>query len=621
MKRTAEEVFGNDWGKYNGSSNRNGVGATLSFPLENRGSIAPSNRSSYQVQPATNSSYAAGSSQKFKKSERAGRPPAVSPGGPTSKYLDINLYRPSMRNEAPTVSIDDGTLNGMQRLVVESVLSGYSTFFSGPAGSGKSHVLNDILRLNDQGDVTSKRRIIVTATTGIAACNVGGVTIHSWSGIGFGENSQSAMAARVMGNRFAKKRWNECDVLIIDEVSMLPAKLLDDLSYVASRVRNDRRIFGGIQVVLCGDFFQLPPVNLANNSFAFEAECWPKMIKTSICLEEIFRQGGDSELISILNEARVAELSERSIKALRQHCQSSKGKYSAHSKDSQDGVSDSPAAKPTLLECRNAAVDRHNQREITKLSGETQIYESRDHAISKSYESQLKHCQAPEKLSLKAGATVILLKNVDPENGLVNGVRGVVVDFRLHSKPRELSREYKRMKLPVVRFDPIRKGQNEADDIEPTIVLPAEWTNKVGDNTVSSRHQIPLKLGYALTVHKSQGMTIPHLVVNLSDTFEYGQGYVALSRATSLRTLLLIGFSQTCFRAHPKVKQFYSMLEGKEPLHSHIASCPSNISRITPPGHSGMTKPVITTEQRQRMEENRQRAIEIRRKKQLHSNC
>ena len=144
--------------------------------------------------------------------------------------------------------------------------------------------------------------------------------------------------------------------------------------------------------------------------------------------------------------------------------------------------------------------------------------------------------------------------------------------------------------------------------LDGTIILPAEWTNKVGENIVSSRYQIPLRLGYALTVHKSQGMTIPHLVVNLSDTFEYGQGYVALSRATSLRKLLLIGFTESCFRAHPKVKEFYSMLEGKRP---------ESVSVITPPNHSTVaSKPGITQEQRRRMEENRQRAIEIRRKKQ-----
>jgi len=619
MKRTSDQVFGNDWGKYNAHSSGNTISTTVPLSRQNRHTIAPSNRFPNQTPAPTSSTYGSGgSSQRFQNSERT--PITVSPDT-SSKHLDAKLYRPSMRNEAPTVSIDDGTLNAEQRLVVESVLSGYSTFFTGPAGSGKSHILDNILRLNDLGDIAPTRRIVVTATTGIAACNVGGVTIHSWSGIGLGGGSRSNMAAKVMGNRYAKQRWKECDVLIIDEISMLPGNLLDDLSYVASRVRNDRREFGGLQIVLTGDFFQLPPVKIEKTSFAFEAECWPKIIKTSICLKEIFRQGGDSELITILNEARIAELSPRSIDALKRHCQNSRGKYSLQSKKIQDGNSGAQVAKPTLLECRNAAVDRHNQRELSILSGETILYKSRDRAMTKSYEAQLKHCQAPEMLSLKVGATVILLKNIDPEKGLVNGVRGVVEDFRLHSKPSELPREYKRMELPVVRFDPIRKCHNESEKIDASIVLPSEWTNKIGADIVSSRHQIPLRLGYALTVHKSQGMTIPHLVVNLSDTFEYGQGYVALSRATSLRTLLLIGFSETCFRAHPKVKQFYSMLDGKEPSHSNTVSYPSSITHMETPNHSIQSKIVITAEQRQRMEENRQRAIEIRRQKQQRSDC
>jgi ATP-dependent DNA helicase PIF1 len=153
---------------------------------------------------------------------------------------------------------------------VESVLSGYSTFFTGPAGSGKSHILSTILRANNEGigittpttGRTKKKKIVVTATTGVAACNIGGITIHSFAGIGVGSGSYEEMAQRVMSNEYSKQRWRECDILIIDEISMLGSSFLDKLNFIACRARNDRRPFGGVQLVVCGDFYQLPPVEL-----------------------------------------------------------------------------------------------------------------------------------------------------------------------------------------------------------------------------------------------------------------------------------------------------------------------------------------------------------------------
>ena len=169
-------------------------------------------------------------------------------------------------NVAPTITVTlpnelRSTLNSEQCQVVESVLSGYSTFFTGPAGSGKSHILSTILRANTEG-IIARKKIVVTATTGVAACNVGGITIHSFAGIGVGSGSYEEMAKRVMGNEYTKQRWRECDILIIDEISMLGSSFLDKLNFIACRVRNDRRPFGGVQLVVCGDFYQLPPVEL-----------------------------------------------------------------------------------------------------------------------------------------------------------------------------------------------------------------------------------------------------------------------------------------------------------------------------------------------------------------------
>jgi len=492
---------------------------------------------------------------------------------------DVSLFQnedflKSLLNPPPiTVKLPSNlrsTLNDEQCRVVESILSGHSTFFTGPAGSGKSHVLSTLLNANADG-IGGKhggqpRKIIVTATTGVAACNVGGITIHSFGGVGAGSGSMADMAKRVMGNEYTKQRWREVDVLVIDEVSMMAASFLDKLSFIASRARNDRRPFGGVQLVVCGDFFQLPPVELSKDGFAFEAKCWSEVIKCSVLLTQVFRQRGDQTLMNILDEARIGELSAKSAEVLRRHSVLPAAAFAKRSGEEEQ-------IKPTLLECRNREVDKANQREMDKLPGDVCSFASRDRGMNDTYKAQLKHCQAPATLELKIGAQVMLLKNVDLEKGLANGSRGVVVRFQRPHNQSDLPTGFKKMEFPVVRFDSIRAvgkdssidGDGSSEDDNEFVIHPEEWTNKMGDQTVSSRVQIPLRPAWSISVHKSQGMTIPNLTVNLAGVFEYGQAYVALSRATELSLLTLRGFSEKAFRAHPKVKEFYRLLNGGAP--------------------------------------------------------
>jgi len=239
---------------------------------------------------------------------------------------------------------------------------------------------------------------------------------------------------------------------------------------------------------------------------------------------------------------------------------------------------------PTLLECRNKQVDKANEVEMSKLSGEVVSFKSRDRAITDHHKNNLKHCQAPERLDLKVGAQVMLLKNIDLDRGLANGSRGVVVRFQRPKSERyakkyetkvpindscrpysEIPTGFKKMDFPVVRFNsvkPVGKEKSDEESISASVasesdnefvIHPEEWSNKMGDQTISSRVQIPLRLAWSISVHKSQGMTIPNLTVNLQGVFEYGQAYVALSRATELKLLTLRGFNERCFRAHPKV--------------------------------------------------------------------
>jgi len=372
--------------------------------------------------------------------------------GSASNNYNIPLFSnpeflASLKNPPPiTVTLPKdlrSTLNDEQTRVVESVLSGHSTFFTGPAGSGKSHVLSTLLKANKAGiggKNGKQRKIVVTATTGVAACNVGGVTIHSFSGVGAGNGSLAELAKRVMGNEYSKDRWREVDILVIDEISMMAGSFLDKLNFVASRARNDRRPFGGVQLVVCGDFFQLPPIDLSKQGFAFESECWPEVIKCSVLLKQVFRQRGDTTLIDILNEARIGELSRQSVEVLRRHSTLPSAAFGGKLDENEE-----EKIIPTLLECKNKEVDKANEREMNKLEGEIVTYNSRDRAVSDGHQKQLKHCAAPQVLKLKVGAQVMLLKNLDLEKGLANGSRGVVVRFQRPKSQADVHSAFKNM--------------------------------------------------------------------------------------------------------------------------------------------------------------------------------
>lgn len=524
-------------------------------------------------------------------------------------------------------------LNQEQRLIVESVIfGGFNVFFTGPAGTGKSKVLNSILRMNQMGN--RPKKVVISATTGIAACAVGGITVHSFAGVGIGSEPVEKLQKKVASNEYAKERWKKCQMLVIDEISMMEGLFLDKLDAIAKQVRGNKKPFGGIQLVMCGDFFQLPPIAKGKaKSFAFNGRCWCDLVDKSVLLTKIYRQNSDPTLVKILNEARVGELSSESWNTLKNHMNNPPVQTNQLAQPAQ-GPAPPPSSLVTLpvcftkLECKNVDVDAANEKELSKLDGNCHHYKSDDNAKATHLLDTLKYCQAPSDLYLKEGAQVMLLKNLDPERELVNGSRGVVTKFvhwseaKREDKDLTLPQGWRQdTKLPVVEFT----GINSNTSVK-IIVTPKRWENMDGDACKSSRAQLPLRLAWSLSVHKSQGMTISKLEVSLEGVFEYGQAYVALSRATCMNGLVIKNINRNGFIVSPDVKEFYNVLEkvageqegSKRMEKENDGSC--SASRATPRSklQAPLLKPshkALTTEQRRMIEENKARALALRKRR------
>lgn len=431
-------------------------------------------------------------------------------------------------------------LNEEQSRVLESAIEGKSLFITGPGGVGKSYLVHHIIReLEGRG-----KRVSVTALTGCASLLLGGSakTIHSWSGIGIGRDCTQTIVKRIQKYNFkAKKRWICTDVLIIDEVSMLSLELFEKISEVGSIIRKNPKPFGGLQVILVGDFYQLPPVNKDVQKdgiqFAFQSPVWSQLNLDIHNLTTIVRQS-EPHFQRVLNEAREGSLSEVSRTILME----------------RKGVPwEDLKIRPTLLFSRRSEVDMINEYNLNALKSNKYVYEAKtvfDATLCKGLVKTSPEVQnAVEKLdrsapyrvslTLKVGAQVMLTYNMNPATGLVNGSRGIVEGFT-DIEPI----------LPIVLF----KGQRAG------IPVPHNtWESE--DIEGVKRMQIPLILAYAITIHKCQGATLDSALVDIGrSTFEVGQAYVALSRVKSLDSLYIYDFEPEAFIAHPKVKEFYASL-------------------------------------------------------------
>lgn len=391
--------------------------------------------------------------------------------------------------------------------------TGAHVFLTGEAGSGKTHTINaytDYLREHEID-------FAVTASTGIAATHIHGMTIHSWSGIGIQSELDDDALRHLAENRYVSKRIKKARVLIIDEVSMLDGRVLTLVERVCRRVRKQQLPFGGLQVVLVGDFFQLPPVAGKTGQqvveFAFDAEIWNVLRPTVCYLTEQHRQE-DSIFLRILSAIRRNEFDETHFETIRERI--------IERSEAPDDM--------TRLYSHNANVDTLNNTELKKLSGKTHAYTMALRGPEALTSALVRGCLSPERLELKVGAAVMFTKN-NQGAGYVNGTLGTVIGFTTDKK------------YPIVRTTDGLKVETE----------PAEWTIAEGDEVFAKITQIPLRLAWAMTIHKSQGVSLDAAVMDLSQTFEYGQGYVALSRVRTLSGVHLLGVNARAFEVHPLV--------------------------------------------------------------------
>lgn len=519
----------------------------------------------------------------------------------TKPSLFLNSSSFSSKVSDTQASSDGIQLTDEQEKVVNFVLKdNFNVFYTGSAGTGKSVVLKTLIR--SLKAKYGKDAVAICASTGLASCNIGGTTVHKFSGFGIGNRAIEQLYMMVSKNPTALKRWRATKIIIIDEVSMIEGEYLDKLEAIARRVRNNNNPFGGIQVVFTGDFFQLPPVtkNGMAKRFCFESSAWRRAIQKTILLNKVFRQK-DNSLITMLNEIRygnrVSFESRNLIASLERTI------------DYPDGI------QATELYPTRAEVSHANRKRMELLPGEVISFSAVDIVPSfvKDKEAEIKKLDssflAEKTLQLKENCQVMMIKNHSDQ--IVNGSVGSVLFFlpmdlyvylmgfyknipekqRIHefklvshcvgikdsaSLPSEVS-EYiaksldlelkgrmengiaramkyiKAAALPVVRFQ-IPDGTYSEEIVERN-VFSTDASNS--SKTASTREQLPLILCYALSIHKSQGQTIQRLRVDLRNVFEAGHVYVALSRAVSLDSLEVRNFDVSKISCDEKVKEFY----------------------------------------------------------------
>ena len=418
----------------------------------------------------------------------------------------------------PDKSLPYSKLTQEQRDVADAVKDGRNILLTGPAGTGKSALLGYLGKTFPEMDLC--------ATTGVAAINIGGTTIHSWAGLGLCKDPAALIAQNLFHRRQTVQRIRNAKMLAIDEVSMMDGNTLNTFNEVMQIVRGNKKPFGGIQVLFIGDFLQLPPIGRDNKEvqFAFESNAW-KNADIQVCeLKKIIRQA-DGDFAELLSGIRKGDNSDATMRVL------------AARRTAED---ETPHIVPVVLATHNNIADRVNAVELAKIKGEEKVFKAKDWSVDTRTAQKIdKECLAPQELKLKIGAQVMLLCNLDMESGLANGSLGTVVQMGKGGDEGG----------PVVKFV----------NGETRTISPHTWNFKSAEMEIGERAQLPLRVAYAISIHKSQGMTLDKIRVHLGDCFADGQAYVALSRAKTLDGVFIESLRRDSIRANKKAVEFYDL--------------------------------------------------------------
>ena len=422
------------------------------------------------------------------------------------------------------------SLNEKQQKSFNAMINGQNIFITGPGGSGKSHVLNifiDYFKSHIQDD---SNQIYVTSSTGLSSLLIHGITIHQYSGLGSGMKELDYYIDRVKKNKNIRNRWRNTRTLIIDEISMISEDFFEKLDILGQKIRRNNHPFGGLQLILSGDFLQLPPVK--SSGFCFESFSWDICNFEIFYFDKIIRQD-DKKLQSILNKVRLGVVS-KDVKKILDSCLNKE-------------LTNEHGIKPTLLFSRKDMVQNYNEeklQELIDLGYEKREYQSSFHfskEVSLESEEFLKELMnnqynISDNLVLTKGSQVMLNANNVAE-GLANGSRGIIIDFSTKG-------------YPIVHF-----LNNDVVEINMK-----DYKIEDAKDTITKK-QIPLIHAWAITIHKAQGMSLEYLETDIGESiFEYGQAYVVLSRIKNLEGLSLKDIDYSKIMANPKILDFYEQL-------------------------------------------------------------
>jgi ATP-dependent DNA helicase PIF1 len=409
-------------------------------------------------------------------------------------------------------------MNPDQQRIFNRVKAGGSVLISGSAGTGKSFTIENIVSWCK----TVGKNVGVTALTGMAAITISGRTIHSFLGVGLARKSAYELYMNARKNKTLTAKLNMINILIIDEISMMSTELFDKVSEYLQHVRKSKRPFGGVQLVFCGDMCQLPPVD---GDYCFNSEVWKSMDLEICILSRIMRQKDDELFRDILENARFGVCTDEHLEILKAQRNQKFGEI-----------------QPTILYSKNVNVDVINNCEYEKLKTEHRVYQT-IYSKNKNTKAWADSLKIPESVSIKIGAQMMLTANLAVDDGYANGTRCMVTGFAEDG--------------PIVVFK----------DGTQLIIIPYCYTDdnrtvseiEVDDDEMIWATCLPLKLAYALTIHKSQSMTLDAAIIDIGPSiFAHGQAYTALSRVRDLKSVRIINVSKSSFKVHPDVMKFYN---------------------------------------------------------------